>query len=143
MPDPLTFAWKWPLTLIGSAVGSGVSIGITPAKSHRDACVRLSICFFSTSCCAPTATRFIVRWVGASPESIPDITLTTSFICGLVSWWLLAALVKVAQTRSEAFVLDGLAALLPRRRETRDERPEPEERDSGDPPESISQRPSL
>lgn len=142
MPDPMTFAWRWPLTLIGSAVGSTVSIGFAPAKSHRDACVRLSICFSSTSCCAPAATLAIVRWVGASPESIPDITLTTSFVCGLVSWWLLAALVKVAQTRSEAFVIDGLAALLPRRREARDDRPEPEEPPSGHPPSANSQRPS-
>lgn len=117
MPEPITLSVKLLLTLLGSAIGSAISLAFAPALSHRDACVRLGICFASTACCAPATTRGVVRWLSVSEPSIPDVTLAVAFLCGLVSWWVLAAVVKLAQTRSEAFVEQGLAALLPKRKD--------------------------
>lgn len=115
----MSISVKLLLTLLGSAIGSAISLAFTPAMNHRDACVRLGVCFASTACCAPATTRGVVRWLAVTEPSIPDVTLAVAFLCGLVSWWAVAAVVRIAQSRSEDFVEQGLAALLPRKRDHR------------------------
>jgi hypothetical protein len=125
---------------IGSAIGAAVSMACAPAVSHRDAVARLAVCLGTAFVLAPLLTRLVIKWFGLPEEATAEVAILVAWFVSLVSWWVIFAFLKIVQTRSEGFVQEGLAFLLPKRLgdslqppKKRRERPsEPKEKDSHD-----------
>ena len=104
---------KW--LAIGSAVGAVMSMACAPAINHRDATARLCVCFGTAIMVAPLLTRMLMRWVSLPVDATAEVAILTAGGVSLASWWVIFALVKILQTRSDGIVEEGLAFLLPKR----------------------------
>lgn len=105
---------KWLMVTLGGAIGSAISLAFAPAKNHQDAAIRFGICLAFTCTIAPVSTRAVVRWSGASMESIPDITLAVAAVLGIASWSLAAAIHKTASKHSDRVAEEGFTAFFKR-----------------------------
>jgi hypothetical protein len=117
MADPAMISIPvWIKTIAGAVVGSATSLVVMPAKSHRDACLRFA-CTFGFDCClTPISTRILVAKFNASVDWIPDITLATAAVEGLICWTLIAAVVKIAEQYSQRVAEEGLVAFFTRKK---------------------------
>lgn len=113
-----TLGSKWFFMLIGSAVGSAVSLVFVPAKNHKDASIRGVGSMALTICVVPFSTRYIAHLINADRDSIPDLTLAVAAVVGLVSWSLFGGIAKVAEKHNEAIAEQGLAWFLPKRKKS-------------------------
>lgn len=119
MADPAsttaaTLSLKWLMVTLGGAIGSAISLAFAPAKNHLDAAIRFGVCLAFTCTIAPASTRAVVRWTGASVDSIPDITLAVAAVVGIGSWSLAAAIHKGVSKHSDRVAEEGFSAYLKR-----------------------------
>lgn len=117
MSEPVTatgaaVGLKWLLTIIGSTIGSAVSLVVMPAKNHKDAALRGGASMAITVCLAPVTTRFVAARFSADVESLPDITLAVASLEGLASWSLIGGYCRAAARYSDSMAENGLAGLF-------------------------------
>jgi len=111
-----TLGAKWFFILVGSAVGSAVSLVFVPAKNHKDASVRGVGSVALTVCVVPFSTRYIAHLINAEVDSIPDLTLAVAALVGLVSWSIFGGIAKAAAKYNDAIAEQGFAWFLNRKK---------------------------